>query len=419
LISKEELAQNLGLSVATLADWRSQRKGPAYVKVGRQIWYLRDRVKQWLLSQIRETNHGTSEPRGEVAFRFNYDGKEYAGTTGLDATKQNETRALEMEFEYRQALREGRRPSQKIVVRQFSDAAKEFLDWAEGNYREHPNSYDRVATSFASHKEFFGTEPVSLIDAARVEAYKTWRIREHEVRPVTLRHDLHALSKFFGHAIKQRWTRENPVREVDIPSDADAVRMHILIAEEEKDYFKRAQTNKNLYDCGRLIINQGTRPDEVLSLRKEDIDLQRGTLRIAFGKTPAARRTLNLTSESRVILGRRMAGESPWIFPKSKRHPKQRVKRLNSAHDRICAKAKEEGVNFRFVLYDFRHTFATRAAQAGIDLATLAAILGHSSLRAVHKYVHPTAEHKKAAMLRFERAMKAEERKQNRATRPN
>ena len=101
-----------------------------------------------------------------------------AGTSGLDATKQNETRALEMEFEYRQALREGRRPSQKIVVRQFSDAAKEFLDWAEGNYREHPNSYDRVATSFASHKEFFGTEPVSLIDAARVEVYKTWRIRE-------------------------------------------------------------------------------------------------------------------------------------------------------------------------------------------------------------------------------------------------
>lgn len=71
------------------------------------------------------------------------------------------------------------------------------------------------------------------------------------------------------------------------------------------------------------------------------------------------------------------------------------------------------------MLYDFRHTFATRAAQSGVDLATLAAILGHNSLRVVQKYVHPTEEHKKAAMLRFERAMKAEERKQNRATRPN
>jgi site-specific recombinase XerD len=75
------------------------------------------------------------------------------------------------------------------------------------------------------------------------------------------------------------------------------------------------------------------------------------------------------------------------------------------------------------VLYDFRHTFATRAAQSGVDLATLASILGHNSLRVVQKYVHPTEEHKKAAMVRFERAMKAEERKQerkeNRNVRPN
>jgi integrase len=356
---------------------------------------------------------------GKWHFRFNYDGKEYAETTGLDATKRNENRAREMEFEFRQALREGRRPSRKIVVRQFSDAAKEFLEWAEGHYVEHPNSYKRVATSFASLKEFFVTEAVSLIEAGRVEAYKTWRIKEHEVRPITLRHDLHALSKFFGYAIKQRWTRDNPVREVDIPSDADAVRMHILTGAEEKEYFRRSQKSRNLHDCGRLILNQGIRPDEVVCLRKEDVDLERGTLRIAFGKTPAARRTLNLTSESRLILGLRMAGPSPWMFPKSKRYPQHRIKRLNSAHDRLCAKAKEDGITFSFVLYDFRHTFATRAAQAGIDLATLASILGHSSLRAVHKYVHPTAEHKKAAMLRFERAMKAEERKLNRATQPN
>jgi site-specific recombinase XerD len=60
------------------------------------------------------------------------------------------------------------------------------------------------------------------------------------------------------------------------------------------------------------------------------------------------------------------------------------------------------------VLYDLRHTFATRLAQAGIDLATLAAILG-SSIRLVHRYVHPTAEHKRAAMLPYEETMKVAE----------
>lgn len=38
-----------------------------------------------------------------------------------------------------------------------------------------------------------------------------------------------------------------------------------------------------------------------------------------------------------------------------------------------------------------------------MDLPTLAALLGHGSTRCLHKYIHPTAEHKKAAMKRFGR----------------
>jgi integrase len=66
--------------------------------------------------------------------------------------------------------------------------------------------------------------------------------------------------------------------------------------------------------------------------------------------------------------------------------------------------AKKDGIELEFVLYDFRHTFATRMAEEGIDLATLAKILGHNSIRIVERYVHPTDEHKKSAMVRYESA---------------
>ena len=339
-------------------------------------------------------------------YRFKLDGKAYSGATDLAATKRNERAAQDIEAEHRRALKEGRRTSRPIKIREFVDAVGEFLEWAKMEYRAHPNSYRRIATSLTSAKRFFGVEPVGLLDEASLERYKTWRVNEHEVRDITLRHDLHAISKFFGYALKQRWARENPVRNVDIPSGAEAVRIHVLTAEEEREYFLRAAKHRDLYDLGRIILNQGMRPDEVTSLGKVDVNLDRGQLHITCGKSSAARRILDLTSESRHILARRMTGDSPWVFP-SPRSPGQHVARLNGAHDRLCKAASKTGTPFAFVLYDFRHSFATRLAQAGIDLATLAAILGHSSIRIVQRYVHPTAEHKRSAMLRYDEILKA------------
>ena len=53
-------------------------------------------------------------------------------------------------------------------------------------------------------------------------------------------------------------------------------------------------------------------------------------------------------------------------------------------------------------MYDLRHTFATRAAEAGVDLVTLAAMLGHSRVQMVMRYAHPTEEHQFNAMKKME-----------------
>jgi integrase len=55
-----------------------------------------------------------------------------------------------------------------------------------------------------------------------------------------------------------------------------------------------------------------------------------------------------------------------------------------------------------FRLYDLRHTWATRAAMSGIDLVTLASMLGHSRIQMVLRYAHPTQDHQTKAMERLE-----------------
>jgi integrase len=115
---------------------------------------------------------------------------------------------------------------------------------------------------------------------------------------------------------------------------------------------------------------------------------------------------LSVESELKQIDNAIAVAKSPWIFP-SRRNPGRHVSRVNNAHDRLCEKAQAAGVELNLVLYDFRHSFATRMAGEGIQLATLAKILGHSSIRIVERYVHPTAEHKKSTVLRYEAAERA------------
>jgi len=79
-----------------------------------------------------------------------------------------------------------------------------------------------------------------------------------------------------------------------------------------------------------------------------------------------------------------MDTDGPWIFP-SDRYESSHITKLRTSHDRACRSA---GVSF--VLYDLRHTFGSRqATQAKTDPFTLAAIMGHSNLRTIMRYVHP------------------------------
>jgi excisionase family DNA binding protein len=47
----EEVGEMLGLSTQTLAKWRSEGRGPTYIKVGDRVRYSETDVQAWLDSQ--------------------------------------------------------------------------------------------------------------------------------------------------------------------------------------------------------------------------------------------------------------------------------------------------------------------------------------------------------------------------------
>jgi predicted DNA-binding transcriptional regulator AlpA len=54
LMSEDELCKALGLTKPTLQTWRSLRKGPPWIKVGRNIFFDKQKVESWLQAQTRD-----------------------------------------------------------------------------------------------------------------------------------------------------------------------------------------------------------------------------------------------------------------------------------------------------------------------------------------------------------------------------
>jgi integrase len=318
-----------------------------------------------------------------------------------------------MEAETRELVLKGRSPELRLEIHPFSSAAEAFSQWAEGEYSSHPNSWRRLCVSMTSAKQMFGKRPLSSLTAGDIEDYKSWRRNVHEVREVTVRHDLHALSLLFQYSQKHNWCKTNPVREVDIPSDSESIRMNVLSPAQEMAYFgtcehmriestqskrtKETRGLQDLYDLHRLMLLQGCRPEELRVLAQTDVKLEAGRFTVRYGKSNAAKRTLKMRSESRDIFVRRLSAPGHWVFPSQKNHgqhigPCQRLQ---------AAVVKRSGV--MCVPYDFRHTFASRAANdEGMPLPILAAILGHANLRSVMKYVHTSQEQMDREMTRMD-----------------
>ena len=217
---------------------------------------------------------GLRARNGKWHYKFYAAGGVWTGDTGLVATKRNASAALMKESEARKAVGQGQGELLKLEVRTFSDAAEQFVEWAKGEHRDRPNTWKRLSGSMTSLKVFFGHQPLHTITVGRIQDYMSWRrtgdaAREiSSVKEVTLRRDLHALSPLFEYGINHNWCALNPVRKVNIPSDADAQRIHVLTPGEEMTYFdtcrrlrdqQLAQTHLlqlAAHSCRNLLIRQ-------------------------------------------------------------------------------------------------------------------------------------------------------------------
>jgi integrase len=342
-------------------------------------------------------------------YQFEYDGKRYRRSTKI----ANRRGAEDIETAFKNALAKkdvGIIEKKKIPA--FKTAMNGFLEWSRQEHAAKPATYRRYVTSSVALLLHFRDVQLDKIDPGEVERYKTIRQGQRRtargkhgrqatkgnISPATVNRELACLRAMFNHVLKGDVPLNNPIRK----SGAKLLKesnehTRVLSYDEQAKYLTVA--TPMLRDVATIMLETGMRPEEVYRILPKNVHLDKSSLFNPYGKTKAAKRWIHLTSTAKTVLTRRMAErKGAYLFPHAS-DPDQPVPKVNDAHERAL---RDSGVA-RFRLYDCRHTWATRAAEAGIDLVTLAAMLGHSKINMVMRYAHPTQEHQTKAMEKLER----------------
>jgi len=130
----------------------------------------------------------------------------------------------------------------------------------------------------------------------------------------------------------------------------------------------------------------GLRCSEVLRLQCTDIDSARMVIHVREGKGPKERLvplSAGLLQELRAYW--RRFRPPTWLFPGV---PADRHMTDGSVH-RICQQiVRRSGLKKRVTMHTLRHSCATHLLEAGADVVTIQALLGHIYLKTTAHYLH-------------------------------
>jgi integrase len=328
------------------------------------------------------------------------------------STKQGNPRvARQIEAAYRTALAKGEVGiTERKKIPAFKAALADFLGWSEREHQAHPATYRRYVTSSVALLRYFKDMSLDKITPDEVERFKTVRlsqcrtvrgkdkrrVTDKKIQPATVNRELACLRAMFNHAIKADVPLRNPIGKTAAKAlREDNEQTRVLTYDEQEKYLAKA--TPMLRDVATLMLETGARPEEVYRIEPKNVHLAENYWFNPHGKTKAAKRRIKLTATARGILAGRMVDCGAFLFP-CETDATRPVPKVNNAHDRAVKNSKIAPCR----LYDCRHTWATRAVEAGIDLVTLAAMLGHAKINMVLRYAHPTQEHQTKAMDKME-----------------
>jgi len=249
------------------------------------------------------------------------------------------------------------------------------------------------------------------------------------------------LQDMFSKAMIDHYAKENPAKGIRLVRDEDK-EVRVLTPEEQVEFFDccRGTFYDNLFT---VAVSTGMRPGELFALRWEDIDFakreisitrtlfyqkleedEKKTYHINPPKTKTSIRKIPINRQCEIALKKQKL-QRDVIMGKPSAKPIEGFEDLlfttkfgtpmNTVNYSDAIKSIIEQINLckdsleqmeHFSGHCFRHTFATRCFEAGIQPKTVQVYLGHASLKmTMDLYTHVLDDHKQEEMLKLESAL--------------
>lgn len=269
------------------------------------------------------------------------------------------------------------------VTLTFEDVFNRFIDDREPHLGPRTaKEYRRVATT--TFKPFFKAKPFGTIcyqDMAELH-------RNMASRPAAANHAIALAKTVFSWATKEglRPDTRNPCLGIKFYKRDSRARFLTIddlqrLAETFRWALSTGVASPTQISAIMFLLFTGARRTEVFTLQRSFVDRHRMLAHLPKSKTGA--KVLHLNPHAMSILEAiPEVPDNPYYFVG--RFPGTCISEIKCPWDKIRTKAGLE--NFR--LHDFRHSFASFAADGGATAQAVGAVLGHASIETTKIYMH-------------------------------
>ena len=285
----------------------------------------------------------------------------------------------------------------------FDRSVERFLDYVRDQRRMSPRTHRAYESDLRQFREFLCSRPgcdeppgPGKIDSIAVRGFVA-RLSRAGLGKSSIARKLSAVRSYMRHAVREEGLESNPAEGIPTPRVSKALPRDLTVDEMFNllDYID-GDDMAAVRDLAilELLYAAGLRVGELMSLDRDDIDLEDGIVHVLgkggkerlvpFG-SKAARALRRWLERSQGLRGK--TGEmAAFLNLRGGRLTDRSVRRI------LSRRLREAAVQARVSPHALRHSFATHLLGAGADLRAIQELLGHASLSTTQRYTHVSTD---------------------------